>query len=150
MDVTRFTVAVVAIALAACSRNIQNKEAVQRAIMDYLNSRQAQTGLDMSVMTMEVNSMTFEKDQARAGVYFKLKSGEGGMEMQYALDRKGNQWVVRGLTGVGSGPHGPGTSATDPEATPALPPNHPKIDGHGNPQPAGGLPPGHPEVGSQQ
>ena len=94
--------------------------------------------------------MTFDKDEARVGVYFKLKAGDGGMQMQYALDRKGNQLVVRGLTGVGPGPHGPGTSATAPGAAPALPPNHPKIDGNGTPQPAGALPPGHPQVGSKQ
>src|SRR5205814_1695911 len=77
-----------AIALAACSRNIQNKEAIEKAIWEYLNSKSAQTGLDMNAMTIEVTSMSFEKDSARAGVNFKLKSGDGGMQMQYALNRE--------------------------------------------------------------
>ena len=126
MIVTRFSLVLAALALAACSRNIQNKEAVRQAIVDYLNSRQAETGLDMNAMTVEVNTMTFDKDEARVGVYFKLKAGDGGMQMQYALDRKGNQWVVRGLTGMGS-PHVPGTSARAPGDTPALPPEHPDV-----------------------
>ena len=128
MDVPRFSVFLAAIALAACSRNIQTKEAIERAVLDYLNSKQAQTGLDMNAMTIEVTSMSFEKDQARAAVYFKLKSGDGGMQMQYALDRKGDQWVVRGLTGIGKGPHVPGSTAIAPgAAVPELPKGHPPV-----------------------
>jgi len=108
----------------------------------------------MNAMTIEVTSMSFEKDQARAGVYFKLKSGDGGMQMQYALDRKGDQWVVRGLTGMGEGPHVPGSTATAPgsvpqgTSAPPLPPNHPKLDGPKQAAPE--LPRGHPPVGSNQ
>ena len=131
-----YIVAFIAISLAGCSSNIQNKEAVEKALLTYLNSRQAQTGLDMNAMTVEITSMSFEKDQAQVGVYFKLKSAEGGMPMQYALDRKGDQWVVRGLTGMGSGPHVPGSTATPPgssgqnpagQSPPPLPPNHPQV-----------------------
>ena len=126
----------VVVVLAACSRpNLQTKEAVEKAVREYLSSRQAQTGLDMNAMTVEVTTMSFEKDQATAGVYFKLKSGDGGMQMQYALDRKGDQWVVRGLTGMGSGPHVPGSTATAPGAAPERP---------------GPLPAGHPQVGAKQ
>jgi outer membrane murein-binding lipoprotein Lpp len=153
LDVTRYLLLLAAVALAACSRNIQTKEAIERAVREYLNSKTAQTGLDMNAMTIEVTSMSFEKDQAQAGVYFKLKSGDGGMQMQYALDRKGDQWVVRGLTGVGSGPHAPGSTATAPGSapkgdTPPLPPNHPKLDGPKQTAPE--LPAGHPAVGSTQ
>jgi len=139
-EVTRYFLLIAAIALAACSRNIQNKEAIEKAIWEYLNSKSAQTGLDMNAMTIEVTSMSFEKDSARAGVNFKLKSGDGGMKMEYALDRKGDQWVVRGLTGIGEGPHVPGSTATAPGSQP-LPPNHPKLDGP--PQPAPELPARH-------
>jgi len=144
-NVTRYLLLFLAIALAACSRNIQNKEAIEKAIWEYLNSKSAQTGLDMNAMTIEVTSMSFEKDSARAGVNFKLKSGDGGMKMEYALDRKGDQWVVRGLTGIGEGPHVPGSTAKAPGSSnpdaPALPPNHPKLDSP--PQPAPELPARH-------
>jgi hypothetical protein len=159
--VKRIVLVLAVAALGACSRpNIQNKDAVEKAVRQYLMAKQAQTGLDMNAMDIEVTSMSFEKDQAKAGVYFKLKNGDGGMEMQYALDRKGDQWVVRGLTGLGSGPHVPGSTAkapgsdggSDAPAQAPLPPNHPTIEGGAIPAGPlpGQLPAGHPPVGEKK
>jgi hypothetical protein len=132
-------------ALAACSKNIQTKEAVQAAIVDYLNERQAKIGLDISKMDVNITSMTFGADTARVGVQFSLKTGEGGMSMQYLLDRKGNKWVVRGIdTSAASNPHDqpPG----DTRVLPTLPAPLPGESG----APSGQLPPGHPPVGTKQ
>lgn len=120
--------------LAACSSDIQNTEAVKQGVLDYLQARKAQTGLDVNSLKVDVTSVAFEKDQARATVSFQPKTGEssGPMLMNYVLDRKGNKWVVRGRTENGVNPHGAGS---------AMPPSAP---------PSGALPPGHPPIGSEK
>jgi hypothetical protein len=81
--------------LAACSRkDIQNPEAVRQAVMDDLKARQEKTGVDLSSMTVEVPSVTFDSDKARANVSFLPKGGQGGMQMPYTLVRKGDKWEV--------------------------------------------------------
>jgi hypothetical protein len=113
--------------LAACSKNIQNQEAVRSAVVEYLTARAPQTGLDMNSMTVEVATMSFERDTARVTVSIAPKgSNGGGMQMRYDLDRKGDKWVVR----PGGSPHG------------AMPSNSPTPSGQA-------LPPGHPAVGQQ-
>ena len=131
-DVKLLAVALAALFLAACSsRNIQTKEAVREAVVEYLNAKSAQTGLDMSKMTVEVLNTSFEADRARVTVAFNLKTGEGGMQMQYALERRGNKWAVAGTTGA---------RPLDTPAPHDLPANHP---------PTGTLPEGHPPVDSK-
>jgi hypothetical protein len=81
--------------LAACSRkDIQNPEAVRQAVMEDLQARQAKTGVDLSSMKVEVPSVTFNRDEARASVSFLPKGGQGGMQMPYTLVRKGDKWEV--------------------------------------------------------
>ena len=117
---------VVAFLLAACSKNIQTSEAVRSAVMEYLTSRTAQTGLDMNAMQVEIASTTFEKDTARVTVSISPKSTQGGgMQMSYNLDRKGDKWVVR----PGGTPHGM-IAPPNPGVAPSgqkLPPGHPPI-----------------------
>ena len=134
----RFWLVGVALLSAACSRNIQNTDAVHAAVVEYLNARAAQTGLNMAQMEVQITTLAFERDQARAGVAFRLKDGNdgGGMQMSYTLDRKGNKWVVRGRQD-GANPHGAGGAL--PGALPGGLPGDPG---------AGGMPPGHPVVGS--
>jgi hypothetical protein len=118
-----------ALLLAACGKkNIENKDAIRQAVVEYLNARQAQTGLDMSTMDVNVTAMAFERDTARATVEFRVKGGDAGMQLNYTLDRKGDKWVVQARQDAGQG-HGVVT-----------PP-----DGSGSPG-AGQLPPGHPSI----
>jgi hypothetical protein len=127
--------------LAACSKDIQNKEALRAGVLDYLESKASTTGLDPKLMDVDVSGMSFETNQARATVVFRPKgAAEGaGMTMNYAFDRKGDKWVVRGRQENGASPHGagglPGAGGT------ALPPGHVQVPGA-----AGGaeMPPGHP------
>jgi hypothetical protein len=117
--------------LAACGRkNIENKEAVRQAVVDYLSSRQAQTGLDMSTMDVNVTAMTFERDTARATVEFRVKNGDAGMQLNYSLERKGDKWVVqpRPENSQGHGVVLPSGGSGDPSKGPGeLPPGHPSI-----------------------
>jgi hypothetical protein len=147
--VRKLTLIAAAVLLAACSKDIQNQEAVKQGVVDYLEARTAQTGLNISSLQVDVTTVAFQKDEARATVAIRPKGGDGGgpMMMNYVLDRKGGKWVVRGRTENGVNPHGgaaPGDGST-------LPPGHPSTDGgDGSMPPAGALPPGHPPVGSQK
>jgi hypothetical protein len=141
----RITFLIAAIALmSACSRDIQNADAVRAGVVDYLAANKDRIGLDPNLMQIDVTSVSFQKDQARATVAFRPKAGgEGGpMMMGYVLDRKGNKWVVKGRTENGTNPHG-----SDPAGAPQLPPGHPSTGQA--PAPQGQLPPGHPPIGKQ-
>ena len=128
-----------ALLLAACSRDIQNTDAVRQGVMEYLRALPPQSGLSVDRMQVDVTSVAFQRDQARATVYFRPKGGgEGGMHMNYVLERTGNKWTVRGRTESGVNPHGG-------QGMPPLPPDHPAT---GDAPPAGTLPPGHPPIGS--
>lgn len=138
-----------ALVLGGCGRNIQNSEAVRLGVLDYLNQRKAQTGLDITSMDIAVLSVSFESNQAHATVSFRPKGASSGMTMNYTLDRRGDRWVVSGRGDSGSHPHGA-------EMQGGLPPGHPPTGASpipGMPQgqvpPSGGaLPPGHPPIDS--
>jgi hypothetical protein len=106
--------------LAACTKDIQNKDAVRGAIVDYLNARPDKMGDSVDV---GVSTLTFAAGgkEAHANVTFTPKAGGQGMEMAYTLDRKGDKWVVR--------PHAAESGANPHNASgvPALPPNHPPV-----------------------
>ena len=145
--------------LAACSKDIQNTESVKQGVLDYLRARTAQTGLDVNSLQVDVTTVAFEKDQARATVSFKPKTGDGGspMLMNYVLDRKGTKWVVRGRTENGVNPHGGASPATGTGTGTgeAMPPGHPATGAEPPlmpvpPAPSGNLPPGHPPIGSKK
>lgn len=121
-----------AVLLSACSRDIQNTDAVRQAVVDYLRARTAQTGLDVDLMQVDVTSVAFEHDQASATVFFRPKAGGSGMQMNYTLERNGDKWVVRGRTESVINPHGA-------QGLPALPQGHPPI---GAAQPTGSQPTG--------
>lgn len=108
--------------LAACTKDIQNSEAVRESIVDYLKARQEKTGLNVDSMKVDVSSVTFTAGgkQAQATVMFTSKEGGGGMQMPYTLDRKGDKWVVRPHAEGGENPHGAA-------GLPSLPPSHPPV-----------------------
>jgi hypothetical protein len=136
-----------------CKKDIQNQEAVRRGVMSYLSKRS-----DLLAMDVSVSSVAFRQDEATAQVHFQAKgstSPAAGMTMQYVLERKEGQWVVKGRTGANS-EHGAGGLPTGglPTNGVASQENSPgPLDGM--PRTAlpggagtGGLPPGHPAVSS--
>ena len=153
-------------ALSACSHNIDNKEAVRQGVVNYLAKRS-----DFLAMDVSVTSVAFRQDEATATVHFQAKgntTAAAGMNMQYVLERKGGQWVVKGRAGgdghggapqnpasgsLGAMPNtGTGSIGAMPNlgsGTPqTLPPGHPSVPGGATP--SGALPPGHPAVNPQQ
>lgn len=127
--------------LGACSKNIQTNEAVRESVVSYLSAIAAEKGLDISAMDVEVAKVSFERDEARATISIRPKNvpGSAPMQIAYALDRKGDKWVVRGAMQTGAMPHGETTNA----APGALPAGHPAMTGT---PPAGALPAGHPPI----
>jgi len=141
----RKTLLVVAgVLLVACSRDIQNSQAVRSGVLDYLTANQSKIGLNPDAMQIDVTSVSFQENEARATVVFRAKGAADStpMPMVYNLARDGNKWVVRGKAESGGSPHGgeaPGGQ---------LPPGHPSTGS--TPAPQGQLPAGHPPVGSKQ
>jgi hypothetical protein len=83
-----------------CKKDIQNQEAVKQGVMTYLAKRS-----DLLAMDVSVNSVAFQADEATAQVHFQAKgnsSPQAGMTMQYVLEHKDGQWVVKGRTGAGA------------------------------------------------
>jgi hypothetical protein len=128
------------ILLLGCgNREMQNESAVRQGVLDYLSRR---SDLNLNSMQVDVTSVSFRQDEADAVVSFRPKgSGGSGMQMRYTLERKGNQWVVKGKgrAQTGQAPHGmgqmPGGAGQMPGAMPQgseLPPGHPPV---GNPPP---------------
>lgn len=133
-----------ALLLAACSKNIQNQEAVRQGIMDYMKS--AALGLNVDNMDIDVPAVRFESDHAEAHVTIKLKNTQTAvMEGDYKLDRKGDKWVVNGHGNMSAHSQG-GT----PDGGAALPPGHPAVSGAPGDATGTQLPPGHPAVGSNK
>lgn len=136
--------------LAGCKKDIQNQEAVRQGVMTYLAKRS-----DLLAMDVSVSSVAFHQDEATAEVHFQAKgnnSPAAGMTMQYVLERKGSQWVVKGRTGAnaahgagGMPPSGPTSQGSAPGPLDGMP--HTGLPGGAG---ATGLPPGHPAVGGSQ
>jgi hypothetical protein len=116
--------------LVSCSKDIQNTDAVRQGVIDYLTARESKTGVSMSLMQVDVTSVSFQTNEARATVAIRAKTGGNGtpMMMNYTLQRQGNKWVVQGRTESGVNPHG-GTPQASPENAPPpqMPPGHPPV-----------------------
>jgi hypothetical protein len=116
------------ILLLGCRKDIQNNEAVRRAVVDYLAKR-----TDLMAMEVTVSAVKYDKNQADALVYLSAKGGPAagsGMQMRYALERQGDKWVVKPHSGAsphaGAGANSMGMPApVNPGQS--LPSGHPQI-----------------------
>lgn len=129
--IVRFHFAVLGVAallLCGCnkSHNIQNPEAVRKGVMDYLAKR---SSIDVKSMQIDIASVNFRENEADAVVSFRPKGSTdpaSGMQMAYTLERKGDQWVVKGRAGSkgGANPHGDMSGGGMPGQ---MPPTHPPM-----------------------
>ena len=142
--------------LSGCKKDIKNDDAVRQGIMNYLSKRP-----DLLSMDVNVTSVAYRQDEATAVVKFQAKGNNSpgaSMTMQYVMERKGNEWNVKGRAGANehganglpqeapaSGSIGAMPNTAMPNTT--MPPGHPAV-GSGAPgaAPTGALPPGHPPV----
>ena len=133
-----------------CKNDMQNQDAVRQGVMSYLSKRS-----DLLAMDVSVSSVAFREDEATAQVHFQAKGNDSpaaGMTMQYVLERKGGQWVVKGRTGANAshGASGPGVNAAPGQGNlPGSLDGMPRIPGAGDTG-ATSLPPGHPTVGGAE
>lgn len=92
---------------SACSQaNIDNKDAVQAAMVEYLEKNKAATGLDPAAMDIHVDAVQFERDTARATVSFLIKGTDQGMQGNYTLTREGDKWGNVTRQNMTAAPHG--------------------------------------------
>ncbi len=119
--------------LASCGSGIRNKEKVQEAIINRLQTR---SGLDLNALDITTTSVSFNKDMAYATVAFHPKgdpSVNSGMLMKYTLEARDGKWVV---VNVGNSQ---GYDAREQQSAGGdqLPPGHPPV-GSDNPHAGGG------------
>jgi hypothetical protein len=148
-----FPLLIASLLLGACKKDIQNEDAVKQGILNYLSKRQ-----DLGKMDVTVSKVAFRQNEADATVHFQARpekpksekdsnTTNTGIDFQYVLERKGNEWVVKGKavgTGHGAGggmesPHGMGGPPGGGMPAP-LPPGHPTVPppgGHGTSPPPG-------------
>ena len=102
--------------VTGCSRQapVNDRADIEKAIQDYVNSRPI---LSPSAMSMEVEQVSFQGDQAEARVLFHSREEvQSSVALRYVLRRTGSRsWVVeRDKTkGVASAPPGAGGGARD-------------------------------------
>ena len=129
-----------------CKNNSNNQEAVRQGIQSYLSKRG-----DLLAMDVNVTDVKFRQDEATATVHFQAKGNSSpgaSLTMDYVLERKGSQWIVKGRSGANA--HGsPGTPGAPQQGE--LPPGHPSTGGAAPPGGSIGampaLPQGHPSTG---
>lgn len=101
----------------ACSSvNIDNKEAVRSAMIEYLEANKNGTGLDPSRMDINVDAVAFERDTARATVSFLIKGTDQGMQGNYTLTREGDKWGKVTRQNITAAPHGDAVPTVAPPA----------------------------------
>jgi len=118
------------ILLGGCKRDIKNTEEVRKGVLAYFAKR-----TDLLSMEVTVTDVAYHDNEATATVHLQAKgtSAPGsGMEMRYLLERKGNEWVVKGRAGGDThgaqgmpAPEQPGGSIGAMPQT--LPPGHPAV-----------------------
>jgi hypothetical protein len=145
--------------LSGCKKDIKNDDAVRQGIMNYLSKRP-----DLLSMDVNVTSVAYRQDEATATVKFQAKGNNSpgaSMTMQYVMERRGNQWDVKGRAGanehganglpqaapangsIGAMPNTAMPNTAMPNTT--MPPGHPSV---GSGAPGAALPPGHPPISS--
>ena len=111
----KVSVLVILCALAAgCTKPVNDQDAIRATIDKRLGAR---SDLNMSAMDREVKQVSVNGDHATAQVEFRLKGGDAKMEIEYTLERRGNEWAV-----LNSQPMGGGMSPPDADQAPANPP----------------------------
>ena len=127
--------------LGGCKRDIQNLDAVRQGVLNYLSKRS-----DLLSMDVSITNVSYRDNEATATVHLQAKGSNlpgSGMDMRYLLERKGNDWVVKGRAGGET--HGQGMSGH---------PGGPPSGQAGEPGSIGAMPqtipPGHPAIPTKQ
>lgn len=115
----------------ACKSRTDEKEAIRSGVIKHLAGLNM---LDMSKMEVNVTQATVNGNQAQAQVEIRAKGGDAAgnaMQIGYAMEKHGAEWVVLKSTGMGGGMQHPGPGEAPPAGTApgAMPPGHPNVSG---------------------
>jgi hypothetical protein len=115
----------------ACKPKTDEKEYIRAGVIKHLA---ALNMLNMSAMDVKVTQATINGNQAQAEVEIRSKGGDptaAPMQIGYAMEKRGQEWVVLKSTGMGSGMQHPGPGEAPPagSAPGAMPPGHPNVTG---------------------
>lgn len=123
--------------LTGCGKNIDTADAVKQGVIKDIAKK-----VDVQNMDVIVDSMSFRGKDASANISFRPKGGDPkqSITMNYELERKGDEWTVKGRNMQRHEEKDPTNPA--PPAAGALPPGHMPITGGAT----GQLPAGHPAM----
>ena len=115
----------------ACKTKTDEKEAIRAGVIKHLV---ALNMLNLNNMDINVTQATINGNQAQAQVEIRAKGGDSSgnaMQIGYALEKRGEEWVVLKSTGMGGGMQHPGPGEAPPAGTTpgAMPPGHPNVTG---------------------
>jgi hypothetical protein len=134
-------VALTAVVLGGCAKNIDNQEAAQKAVDEYFARKP-----ELRSMTARVQNVIFRGNEADATV---LVTGRGqapstAIAIPYVLERQSNGWLVKGPSRSAMASHA-GQSGGQ------MPPGHPGMGNATGAMPGtmpGAMPSGHPGMGN--
>lgn len=135
MKYARLLLPLAALLLGGCSKNIQTNEAVRAGVIKHLSNNK---GLQVGSMDIDITSVTFRDKEADAVVSFKPKGGDPatGMQMNYTLEQKGGEWVVKPRAEKGGAHPGAAMPPSGMGGQVQMPPAHPPVDAGKAPAPA--------------
>ena len=115
----------------ACKSKTDEKEAIRAGVIKHLA---ALNMLNLNNMDVNVTQATVNGNQAQVQVEIRAKGADSkgnAMRIGYALERRGEEWVVLKSTGMGGGMQHPGPGEAPPAGTTpgAMPPGHPNVTG---------------------
>jgi hypothetical protein len=114
---------------AGCGTKVNDQDAIRASIEKHLSGR---ADLNLSAMDREVKQVTINGDHASAQVEFRVKGGDAGMEIEYALERQGKEWTVLKGQPMGMDSVHPGMEKAPASGTNAgggqLPQGHPAVN----------------------
>jgi hypothetical protein len=115
----------------ACKSKTDEKEAIRAGVIKHLA---ALNMLNLNNMDVSVTQATVNGNQAQAQVEIRAKGGDSSgnaMQIGYALEKRGEEWMVLKSTGMGGGMQhpGPGEAPSAGTGPGAMPPGHPNVTG---------------------
>jgi hypothetical protein len=115
----------------ACKSKTDDMEAIRAGVIKHLV---ALNMLNLNNMDVNVTQATVNGNRAQAQVEIRAKGGDpsgNAMQIGYAMEKRGEEWVVLKSTGMGGGMQHPGAGEAPPAGTApgAMPPGHPNVTG---------------------
>ena len=111
---------------AGCKKQVNDQDAIRASIDKRLNGR---PDLNLSAMDRDVKQISVNGDHATAQVEFRLKQGNGSMQIEYALERQGGEWTITNSQPAGGqSPHGSMPPTTPDSGGNSMPQGHPPVN----------------------